>query len=269
MRKSITIDKENCIHCGLCIKDCVISIIEFDDEKIPQYKHGNENACVGCQHCMAICPTGALSFGGKKSQNSSPVGFGKSEDMLQLIKSRRSIRFYKNENVPTEKLHNLIEMLPFIPTGGNADNLHFSIVATKEKMDSIREITYNKIMSIENPSKFQVAARNAFVEGKDIVYRGATSMIAVAIDKDKTIDGCETADPIIALSYFELYAQSMGLGTLWCDMAVTIANQIQDVYSLLEIPKSYTLNYIMLFGTPSIKYSRTIQPEMFNIKLLY
>ena len=65
MRKGITIDKENCIHCGLCIKDCVVSIIEFDDEKIPQYKHGNENACVGCQHCMAICPTGALSFGGK------------------------------------------------------------------------------------------------------------------------------------------------------------------------------------------------------------
>ncbi len=269
MLKGIAIDKENCIHCGMCIDDCVMGIIECDEAGIPRYAPGSEDTCVGCQHCMAVCPTGALSFGGKLSKNSTPVGFGKSEDVLQLIKSRRSIRFYKNENVPDETLHKLTEMLPFIPTGGNADNLHFSIVATKEKMDEIRNITYNKIMSIKNPSKFQLAAKKSFAEGKDIIYRGAASMIAVAIDKDKTIEGCETADPIIALSYFELYAQSLGLGTLWCDMAVTIANQIPDVHSLLEIPKDYSLNYIMLFGIPSIKYSRTIQPEMFNIKLLH
>lgn len=269
MRKSIMIDNKKCTHCGLCIKDCVVGVIEFNDEKIPQYTSGGENICVGCQHCMAICPTGALSFGGKNSKHSSPVGYGKSEDILQLIKSRRSIRFYKDENVPAATLHKLVEMLPFIPTGGNADNLHFSIVATKEKMEEIRKITYKKIMEETNPSRFHMAAKNSFAEGKDIIYRGAPSLIAVAIDKDKTIEGCETADPIIALSYFELYAQSIGLGTLWCDMAVTIANQTQDVYSLLEIPKNYKLNYIMLFGVPSIKYSRTIQPEMFTVKILY
>ena len=268
MLKSISIDTEKCIHCGLCIKDCALGILEFDDDKVPHYTENGANLCIGCQHCMAICPQGALSFGGKDPKQSFPVGFGKSEDLLRLIQSRRSVRFYKKDNVPAETLDRLIKMLPFIPTGGNADNLHFSIIATREKMDAIRQVTYNTIMASNDTSKFQATARNAFAAGNDIIYRGASGMIAVAIDHSKTIEGCETADPIIALSYFELYAQSLGVGTVWCDMAVTIAKQLPDVYALLEIPKNYTLNYTMLFGLPAIAYSRTIQPEMFNIKLL-
>ncbi|MBQ9406639.1 MAG: nitroreductase family protein [Desulfovibrio sp.] len=268
MRKKITVDAEKCVHCGMCIKDCVLGIIAFDGNDIPHYTPGGEKQCVGCQHCMAICPSGALSFGDKNAQDSSPVGLGNSADLLQLIKSRRSYRFYKNEDVPADKLQQLIAMLPFIPTGGNADNLHFSIVATKEKMEAIRATTYSAILKLQQLSKFQMAAKNAYTEGKDIIYRGAPSLVAVAIDKEKTIEGCETADPIIALSYFELYAQSLGLGTVWCDMALTIANQLPEVYALLEIPSNYTLNYVMLFGVPAIKYTRTIQPEMFAVKLL-
>ena len=29
------IDKEKCIHCGQCIKDCSANALEFNDEKIP------------------------------------------------------------------------------------------------------------------------------------------------------------------------------------------------------------------------------------------
>lgn len=215
MLKKITVDTEQCIHCGLCIKDCVLGILEFDEKHIPHYSAGGENSCVGCQHCMAVCPSGALSFGGKNARDSSPAGYGNSEDLLQLIQSRRSVRSYKDESVQVEKLRMITAMLPFIPTGGNADNLHFSIVETKEKMDAIRRTTYNAIMSLPNPSRFHPFAKSFFDEGKDTIYRGAPSMIAVAIDMAKTIEGCENADPIIALSYFELYAQSIGLGTLW------------------------------------------------------
>ncbi|MBQ9407619.1 MAG: nitroreductase family protein [Desulfovibrio sp.] len=268
MRPSITVDKERCVHCGLCLQDCVLGILAFDADEHPHYVPGGESQCVGCQHCMAICPTGALSFGEKNPQNSTPVGYGNSDDLLQLIKSRRSVRHYKEENVPEETLRKLAGMLPYIPTGGNADNLFFSVIATREKMDALRKTTYAKIQAMPNPSGFQLAAREAFQQGKDIIYRGAPAMISVAIDRTKTIAGCETADPIIALSYFELYAQSMGLGTLWCDMAVTIAKQVPDVYALLEIPSQYELNYTILFGLPAISYARTIQPEMFSVKML-
>lgn len=268
MIKKITIDKNKCIHCGLCIKDCIVRVLEFDENKNPKYCNGGENVCVACQHCMAICPTGALSFGDKNPANSLKVGYANSEELLQLIQSRRTVRQYKNESIPQDKLEKIIKMLPYPPTGGNRDNLHFSIVETKEKMEEIRKITYEKILAEKEFNPIFETAKKAFLSGDDIVYRGATSMIAVAIDKNNTIAGCETADPIIALSYVDLYAQSLGLGTVWCDFALTIAKQISEVYNLLEIPENYTLDYIMLLGVPAVKYTRTTQPEMHRIKLL-
>ena len=268
MLKKITIDKEKCIHCGMCIKDCFVNAIEFDNNKIPKYRTNGENNCFACQHCFAVCPTGALSFGDKIPADSMDVGYGNNEELLQLIKSRRSFRYYKNESVPKDKLNKIVEMLPFSPTGSNSDNLHFSIIETKEKMEEIRKVTYDKIMSMQNLSPSLEMAKKVFLNGDDMIYRKASSMVAVAINKSKTTPGCETADPIIALSYLDLYAQSLGLGTLWCDFALTIAKQIPEVYSMLEIPENYKLDYILMLGIPAIKYKRTTQPEMFNIKLL-
>lgn len=268
MLKKITVDKERCIHCGMCLKDCIVGVLEFDENKHPKYKEGGADNCVACQHCMAICPTGALSFGDKNPDTSMEVGYADSEEFLRLIKSRRSIRHYKNENVPKDKLDKIARMLLYPPTGGNRDNLHFSIVETKEKMEEIRRVSYDLIISSKTYNPVFEIAKSAWQSGNDIIYRGATSMIAVAIDKGNTTPGCETADPIIALSYADLYAQSLGLGTVWCDFALTIANLIPEVYSLLEIPENYTLDYILLLGVPNIKYKRTTQPERFSIKFL-
>lgn len=266
MQKKITVDNNKCVHCGMCIKDCITECIEFNNEKIPQYKSGGANRCIGCQHCLAICPAGALSFGNRNPDNSSEVNFGNSEDLLNLIKSRRSYRTYKDENVPLEKLNRIKRMLSFAPTGGNANCLHFTIVETKEKMDEIRKTTYEKCKNIKNGAPILQIAYDNYKKGNDIIYRNATAMVAVAVDKNKAFVGCETADPIIALSYMELYAQSLGLGTLWCDFALMAIEQIPELKSMLKIPEEYTLNYIMMLGIPALKYSRTIQPEPFSIK---
>ncbi len=268
MIKKVSVEKEKCIHCGMCLNDCILGVLEFDENKNPRYRENGENLCLACQHCMAICPTGALSFGDKNPANSIETGNYDSDEFLRLIKSRRSVRKYKNENVPKDKLDKITEMLKFSPTGCNKDNLHFSVVETKEKMEEIRKLTYEKSISSKNPTPSMETAKQAFQNGDDIIYRGATSMVAVAIDKSKTVPGCETADPIIALAHLDLYAQSLGLGTLWCDMALIAANEIPEVYSLLEIPENYSLNYILLLGVPAVKYKRTIQPERFSIKLL-
>lgn len=58
--KTISVDKDKCTHCGLCISDCTTGCIDFDSENFP--KTVDEKRCISCQHCLAICPTGALSF---------------------------------------------------------------------------------------------------------------------------------------------------------------------------------------------------------------
>ena len=76
---------------------------------------------------------------------------------------------------------------------------------------------------------------------------------------------CADIDPIIALSYFELYAQSMGIGTVWCGLAYKLFKMFPDLCEYIEIPEGYKVGYVMLFGPADIEYPRATQPEPFKI----
>ena len=261
--KTITIDKEKCIRCGLCISDCLSSCIEFDEDNFP--KMTAEERCISCQHCLAICPTGALSFNEKHPENSQAVDYN---NILGLIKSRRSVRQYKDEEISEETFGKLKEMLPFIPTGCNSHSLHFSIVEKKSAMDTIRNrvnelliktMSYKALAPIVNKfSKY----KDAFINGEDVIFRGAPHMVVVS---SPVTAPCATVDPIIALSYFELYAQHLGLGTCWCGFAQVCLKIFPEICEMLEIPSGYKPVYVMLLGIPAVKYQRTIQPEPYKI----
>ena len=261
--KTITIDKEKCIRCGLCISDCLSSCIEFDEDNFP--KMTAEERCISCQHCLAICPTGALSFNEKHPENSQAVDYN---NILGLIKSRRSVRQYKDEEISEETFGKLKEMLPFIPTGCNSHSLHFSIVEKKSAMDTIRNrvnelliktMSYKALAPIVNKfSKY----KDAFINGEDVIFRGAPHMVVVS---SPITAPCATVDPIIALSYFELYAQHLGLGTCWCGFAQVCLKIFPEICEMLEIPSGYKPVYVMLLGVPAVKYQRTIQPELYKI----
>lgn len=268
MQHSLKVSGEKCIHCGLCLKDCLLNCLEFSESNIPQFSEGGRDRCVGCQHCLAVCPAGALSLDGKNPEDSLPVSYGSSEELLKLIKSRRSVRFFKNKDISADLLGNIQDMLAYPPTGGNVPSLHFSLVGSKEKMNEIVRLSYEKLPQIIDKSPFFKVFCDGFQNGQDMVFRQAPSMAAVAVDKSKTVPGCENADPIIALSYLELYAQSLGLGTLWCDAAVLLLEHIPEALALLEIPEGYSLNYVLLLGEPALKYQRTVQKTAASVTVL-
>ena len=142
---TITVDKEKCIQCGLCVNDCVSKCIEMNQNNYPYMK--DEERCLVCQHCMMICPKGALSINDKKPENSENVS---QNDLLSLIKSRRSIRQFKDEELTEEELQKIKEMLPYIPTGCNSHKLHFSIVEKKSVMKALKEKVNKKFLKLLN-----------------------------------------------------------------------------------------------------------------------
>ncbi len=263
------IDEEKCIHCGLCIKDCLAGIIEFDENKTPRLTPDANERCMKCQHCLAVCPTGALSILNKDPENSDKVDHEQNpEKLLNLIKSRRSFRQYKSENLPTETIEKLKDMLNWVPTGCNNHGLHFSIIDNKEVMDEFRNHVNSELIKTlgKTPvrgimNKFS-RYKDAFLKGEDVIFRGAPHMIVASAPVTAP---CANIDPIIALSYFELYAQSLGVATLWCGFAEACLLFFPELCEKLEIPENYKAFYVMLFGPADVKYSRTTQPEPLKI----
>ena len=260
---TITVDKEKCAQCGLCVSDCVSMCLGMNKDNYPYMK--NEEMCLKCQHCMMICPTGALSFNDINPENLEKVS---AKDILSLIKSRRSIRQYKEEELTEEELQTIKEMLPYIPTGCNSHKLHFSIVEKKSVMRTLKEKVNNKFIKLLNNKvlspvvKHFEVYKDAFEKGEDIVFRNAPHMVVVSSPISAP---CAPQDPVIALSYIELYARSLGLGTCWCGYAEICIKLFPELCEILEIPKGYTPVYAMLLGKPAVKYLRTPQPEPYSI----
>lgn len=266
MELDFHVDDSKCIRCGACIRDCVSAILFFDpDSGYPRVMPGAESRCTRCQHCLAVCPRAAIQIFGRDPEKSlSGCELPDADKILRLIANRRSFRSYRHENLDRATLDKLKEMLRFVPTGVNAHSLHFAFIDEVEVMDSFRNALMERIAELfrENPSHpFLIRTaryRSQLMEGRDVIFRGAPHLVVAAAKADSP---CPAYDPVIALSYFELYARSLGIGTVWCGLALQAFNDFPDLMARLKLPEGYIAVCCMLFGPTSLHYPRATQPD--------
>ncbi len=262
---SFAVDQEKCTRCGQCARDCLPGIITLAGG-YPAIAAGKEDSCLECQHCLAVCPTGAVSiFGRNPGESLSLAGnLPTPEEMEVLIKGRRSVRQYSDENVRPELLQRLLEVSSHAPTGCNARQVFFTVVDDREVMAELRRETMDGLARLSREGKMPAGREffNDFVkaweeEGTDNIYRGAPHLIVASAPRD-----CPTpdADCLIALSYFELFAQSLGVGTVWAGLAYwTFTELVPELCGRLGIPEDHKIGYVMAFGMPEVSYQRTVQ----------
>ena len=111
MNHNFKVDYEKCVKCGLCIENCPTKALAPDDYNSPKMERAKN--CMKCQHCLAICPVGAISIMDKDPNNSASINQINSDELLNLIQTRRSIRKYKQENVNPETIQKLKDMLNY------------------------------------------------------------------------------------------------------------------------------------------------------------
>ena len=56
---AVTIDRNECTSCGLCIDECSSKALSFDAENISAV---DPDLCVECGACVDICPVAALTL---------------------------------------------------------------------------------------------------------------------------------------------------------------------------------------------------------------
>ena len=257
------VDTDRCTRCGLCAKACQAELLTLD----PYPDMLDSNLCILCGHCLAVCPTGALSIGGKSAEESRPVARKRHPGYVKdLILSRRSMRRFKNKAVPPEVIGDLLETAWNAPTGVNRRALQFSVLEDRGAMQKFRILTYQKVAeNIKRPELQQHPAmpymRHAVMtwadSKQDIIFRGAPHVL-IASSLPDAATGRE--DAVIALSYFEIYAQSLALGTLWNGLLTMAVRDFAPSLQIpLGIPEGAEPHYAMVFGYPALTYQRTIE----------
>jgi nitroreductase/NAD-dependent dihydropyrimidine dehydrogenase PreA subunit len=262
------VNEPRCERCGLCVRDCPAGIIEQDGPgALPRICPENEADCMQCQHCLAVCPPGAVSILGCSPDASEPLradALPAPEQMARLIRGRRSVRQYERRNVPPDLLRRLLATVANAPTGVNRRALTFTVIDDLAAMDRFRTQAMQALAAAEAagtlPASFaflQGAGADFLDTGNDLVFRGAPHLLLVSAPPDAP---CPQEDVTLALAYFELLAQSAGLGTVWCGLLKMTLEAVPSLKSALGLPPDHHY-YAMLFGCPAVHYARTVQRD--------
>ena len=255
------VDAKKCTWCDICIKDCPSGIIHRKGI-VPEVSASH---CLECQHCLAVCPVGAISIFGLDPENSIPLLDGaipSYKQMKAFARGRRSIRRFRNEDVSPALIDELLADLAHAPTGCNDRDLTFSVVDNRKAMETLLEKIMKAIeagqKSGETQPNFIANALTAYRnKGRDEFFRGAPHLLIVSPGEKAS---CGREDAVLALAYFELLAQSAGLGTTWCGLIKLAADAVPGIRELLGIATDAYF-YAMIFGRPAVRYVRTVQRD--------
>ncbi|KAB2887765.1 MAG: 4Fe-4S dicluster domain-containing protein [Desulfobulbaceae bacterium] len=260
-----SVDEELCIGCGECASDCPYGVIEMQGDS-PRIAGEREGICIGCQHCLAVCGPGALSIHGLHPEDSLPLAgrLPTADQLAVLMQGRRSVRRYTGTPVAAGEIQFLLDTVACAPTGINNRQVLFTVIDDCQVMETLRRATYGSLDAVIREGRlpagmefFQAMVEDALKNGKDNIFRGAPHLLIVSAPKDSP---SPEADCHIALTYFELLAASMGLGTLWSGLAKwALVMIVPEVLQRLGIPENHQVGYMMVFGYPAVTYHRTVQ----------
>lgn len=265
LKNLFQVDTAKCIRCGACVKDCAFGALAKGENGLPVVKQPQN--CMLCQHCFAICPNGAVSFDGIKAEDALDVASAdipSAQQMENWMKTRRSMRSFKDEDVDGALIEKILKILANSPTGCNARGLTFNCFPNREAMKKFRKAFIEVLENYHNGTKllprFLAEPAIKLRNGKgDIFFRGATGMLIVSCDETKEGVVTPLEDAVIACANFEHLANANGISTCWCGFLKIVQNEVPELLEKILGIRRTTPFYAILFGKGSNKYVRGVE----------
>ncbi|MBU3101942.1 nitroreductase [Clostridium estertheticum] len=181
-------------------------------------------------------------------------------EVLDCIRSRRSTRKFKEQQIKEEELKALLEAATWAPSGGNNQSWLFTAIQNKETLLRINELLRQGfkrwVPDDDYPGKLGV---KAVAEKKDCHFFYHAPTLIIASNKPNYENAM--ADCSLALENLFLAANSIGLGTCYINQLHWLRNDAEFREFLFElgIPKEHTICSSAVVGyidKPSIALSR-------------
>lgn len=270
----MTIDQEKCIRCGACINECPVGIIMLKENAVvPCVVDGAEKICIDCGHCVAVCPTGAYDLLTMKADDCEAVlAAWRIDDALveHFLKARRSIRVYQQTLVERQKIERLINVARYAPSGKNVQPVKWMVVYEHDAVMSMAQCVIDWMKyTIKHNSDF---AKTLFLHpivlawkrGHDLVFRGAPHVV-IAYGEKANMSAPQAAT--IALTYLEIAAASMNLGTCWAGYFYLASTMWQPLQEMLALPDGHACMGAQMLGFSDVTYPRI--PKRNDVQVMW
>ncbi len=148
-------------------------------------------------------------------------------DFLKLVKLRRSVRSYLQEDVPQEDVDKVLEAARLAPSAKNIQPWKFIVVKNREKIEALAKACKNQ----------------SFVAEAPIV------IVACGLPTNAHVGKYQTSQPVdvaIAFDHLTLAAAELGLGTCWLG-----AFYDEEVKEVVGIPDDINIVAVTPLGYPT------------------
>lgn len=267
----IQVNQDRCTKCGLCVKICrgTLGMGESGPEVV-------NDLCIACGHCVAVCPNGALDH--KLAPLEKQVLLEKTStpdpDMAaRFLRSRRSVRSFQKKGVPRETIRELLDIARFAPTACNSQGVSYHVVddpVTLKEIaaviadwaeEDLRHGALGKSPWSKNTSNTIRCYRE---NGEDTILRDAPCLIIAMADKDRFALGRDNTH--FALTYTQLYAPALGLGTCWPGLLeYCAATEYEPLLRLLKLSENKVVTGALLTGYPVYSFKRLVDRDPLKI----
>jgi len=160
-------------------------------------------------------------------------------DVLKIIKSRRSVRNYSPEQISQEHMDLILESAIFAPSAGNGQPWHFTVIQNPDLLRYVNDTT-REILAKSDKEWM----RNFGLNPDFKVAYNAPCLIIISGRKGEFDPN---ADCAFAMENMMLAAESLGIGSV-CLGIIKIYFENKNEVEKLKIPQGYTPFYGIAFG---------------------
>ena len=276
----LKINDSRCIRCQRCVKICPAGIFYEDNGRICIK---NESSCIFCGHCVAVCPKDAVEHAAFPNGSVHPFSLAdlpSPEQLMLLIKSRRSNRAFSGREIPEESLRMIMEAASAAPTAQNSRDVHFVLVRKPETLRAVTEYTLDSFMKVvrllDNPfmrmllgrklagvyklvPKFKEMYRRFHAGEGDMILRDAKAVLFI-YSSEKSRFGA--ADCNLAYQNASLMAESLGVAQFYTGfvMAALERDKKGRLNSILGL-RNVKIHAGMALAVPLFRFEKYVDRE--------